>query len=259
MTRIYSIILCLTLCMFDATAQKKEHKALIWSNFHDLEYEIKAGINIGGTSPLPLPKEIRSIDGYSPTLSFSIEGSATKWLGETRKWGTSLGIGFESKGMTTKASVKNYNMEILSETGGKIKGLWTGGVKTKVKMSCFTIPFLANYRISQRWALSAGPYLSILMEKEFSGHVYEGHLRTPDASGSRVNFTDGNIAIYDFSENMRNLQWGLQVGGEWQAYKHLNVHLGLHWGLNDIFKKNFNTVTFAMYPIYMNLGFGYQF
>ena len=38
-----------------------------------------------------------------------------------------------------------------SETGGKIKGLWTGGVKTKVKMSYLTIPVLANYRISSRW------------------------------------------------------------------------------------------------------------
>lgn len=52
-------------------------------------------------------------------------------------------------------------MEIFSETGGKIKGLWTGGVKTKVKMSYLTIPVLANYRISSRWKVMAGPYFHI--------------------------------------------------------------------------------------------------
>lgn len=29
--------------------------------------------------------------------------------------------------------------------------------------------------------------------------------------------------------------------------------------INDIFKDDFKTVTFAMYPIYLNLSFGYTF
>ena len=91
-------------------------------------------------------------------------------------------------------------MEILSETGGKIQGLWTGGVKTKVRMSLLSIPILANYKISERWKLVFGPYLSYMMNGDFNGNVYEGHLRTPDATGSRVNFTGDNIATYDFSE-----------------------------------------------------------
>lgn len=51
----------------------------------------------------------------------------------------------------------------------------------------------------------------------------------------------------------------MQLGGEWKAFKHLNVYADLSWGLNDIFKKDFKTITFAMYPIYLNLGFGYAF
>ena len=41
--------------------------------------------------------------------------------------------------------------------------------------------------------------------------------------------------------------------------KHLNVNADLTWGLNDIFQKDFQTITFAMYPIYLNVGFGYAF
>ena len=150
-------------------------------------------------------------------------------------------------------------MEILSETGGKIQGLWTGGVKTKVKMSLLSFPILANYKINERWKISFGPYLSYLMSGDFDGNVYEGHLRTPDATGSRVNFTGDNIATYDFSDDLRRFQWGLQAGGSWRAYKHLTVHADLTWGLNDIFQKDFETITFAMYPIYLNVGFGYVF
>ncbi|MGP1545355.1 MAG: porin family protein, partial [Prevotella intermedia] len=29
--------------------------------------------------------------------------------------------------------------------------------------------------------------------------------------------------------------------------------------MNDIFESNFKTITFNMYPIYLNLGFGYKF
>lgn len=156
------LILTLFLCGFTQShAQSSEHKGLIWLASHGLDYEVKAGINIGGTSPLPLPKEIRSLDSYSPGLAITLEGNATKWIDAQQKWGVSLGIRLDSKDMETKASVKNYGMEIFSETGGKIKGLWTGGVKTKVKMSYLTIPVLANYRISSRWKVMAGPYFHI--------------------------------------------------------------------------------------------------
>ena len=74
-----------------------------------------------------------------------------------------------------------------------------------------------------------------------------------------VEFTDGKIATYDFSDDLRHFQWGLQVGAGWRAFKHLNVYADLTWGLNDIFKSDFNTITFAMYPIYLNIGFGYAF
>ena len=87
---------------------------------------------------------------------------------------------------------------------------------------------------------------------------------TPDQTFEIVgqgayDFTGESIATYDFSDNLRKFQWGLQLGGEWRAFKHLNVYADLTWGLNDIFKKDFDTISFAMYPIYLNIGFGYAF
>ena len=240
-------------------AQEERNKSLINSYLHGWEYNIKAGFNIGGTSPIPLPKEIRKIDSYAPGIAIAIEGNATKWFDEKKKWGLTLGLRLENKNMTTEATVKNYGMEILGQGGERISGVWTGGVKTKVHTAGLTIPLMATYKLTNRWNIKAGPYFSYLLSREFSGHVYEGYLREDNPTGPKVEFTDGKIATYDFSDDLRHFQWGLQIGAGWRAFKHLNVYADLTWGLNDIFKNDFNTVTFAMYPIYLNIGFGYAF
>jgi hypothetical protein len=259
----YTAILLFTLSVSTAHAQHERTKALIYSALHGWEYALKAGVNIGGTAPLPLPAEIRSLDAYSPGLAMSIEGNATKWFGDHSHWGLTLGIRLESKHMTTRATTKNYNMKIIN-AGSMMEGLWTGGVKTKVKNSYLTVPILANYKISKRWKVVAGPYFSYLIDKEFSGYVYDGHLRTPDedgnvGQGTIANFNGESIATYDFSGDLRRFAWGVQVGAEWRAFKRLSVHADLDWGLNNIFRSDFETITFSMYPIYLNVGFGYAF
>ena len=242
-----------------AYSQVDRNKTLIRSALHGLEYEIKAGFSIGGTAPLPLPAEIRSIDSYKPTLAISIGGEVTKWFALQNKFGIIAGLRLENKSMITQATVKNYSMEILGQGGERISGAWTGGVKTKVYTSGLTIPLMATCRISNRWNIKRGPYFSYLLSREFSGHVYEGYLREGNPTGDKVEFNDGKIATYDFSNDLRHFQWGLQFGAGWRAFKHLNIYADLTWGLNNIFKSDFHTITFAMYPIYLNIGFGYAF
>lgn len=100
--------------------------------------------------------------------------------------------------MRTKATVKNYNMEIIGYDGNRLKGNWTGGVRTKVQNSYITIPVLAAYKLNPRTTLKLGPYFSYLMDGDFSGHVYEGYLRENNPTGDKINFTNGAIATYDF-------------------------------------------------------------
>ena len=264
MKKTFRILLAAAFTTLAATglrAQQERTPQIIQSYLHGWEYSLKAGISIGGTTPLPLPEEIRSINSYRPGgVALSIEGNTTKWIDAAKKWGLTVGVRLDSRKMSTDAAVKNYSMEIISaSSGGSLAGLWTGNVKTKVSNSYLTVPLLANYRISSRWKLVLGPYFSYLIDGDFSGSVYEGHLRTPDATGTRIDFTGSSVATYDFSDDLRKFQWGLQLGGEWRAFKHLNVFADLTWGLNDIFRKDFETITFSMYPVYLNVGFGYAF
>lgn len=257
--RFISILSLLLLVSATLSAQKDRNQGIIKSSLIGLEYEVKAGLSIGGTAPIPLPKEIRSIDSYNPTLQVAIEGNVTKWLDPARTWGVMVALRLETKGMKTDARVKNYKMEIIGDGGELMKGYWTGQIKTKVSNSYLTVPVLAAWRVSPRWKLNLGPYVSYRLEGDFTGSVYDGYLRENDPTGNKVIFEDGKSAPYDFSKDLRRFQWGMQLGGEWKAFKHLNVYADLTWGLNDIFKKDFDTITFAMYPIYLNIGFGYAF
>lgn len=250
---ILPLILLLFVCTV-ACAQADVTKALIWSAARGLEYKVKAGFNIGGTAPVPLPAEIRSIESYNPTLSIAIEGNVTKWI--CARWGVETGIRFETKGMKTDARVKNYNMEMIDKDGGYMKGRWTGFVKTKVNNTYITVPVLAVYKISSVWRMQGGFFFSYMTDGEFAGDVYDGYLRNGDPTGTKV-FIDE--ATYDFSDNLRKFQWGAQLGGEWKAFRHFALSANLTWGFRNIFEAGFETITFNMYPIYMNVGFGYTF
>lgn len=238
-----------------AAAIEEASDGPIWTA---LEYEVNAGTNIGGASPMPLPAEIRHIDSYSPNLNLQIGATATKWLGVEKKWGVAVGLRFETKGMETKARVKNYGMEIYQD-GRKLSGRWTGRVQTKYHSQQLVVPITAVYRIHKRLKVNAGPYFALSFNGAFDGHVSDGYLRVGDPTGDKVVFEDGARATYDFGNDLRKFQWGFQGGVSWSAYKHLLVNANLAWGCNNIFKSSFKTVSFNMYPIYLNVGFGYVF
>jgi hypothetical protein len=239
-------------------AQERTTSGLMWSYLHGLDYEVYAGVNIGGTSPIPLPAEIRQINSYSPDLNMLIGTTVTKWLTNDRKWGIGVGARFEGQGMETRATVKNYGMEIIQD-GSRVSGHWTGKVQTNYSSAMLTIPITAVYRLNDKWRFNVGPYLGIRLKGHFNGYVYDGYLREGDPTGNKVTFEGDSQASYDFSDELRRLHFGAQAGASWQAFSHLSVNANLAWGFNDIFKSSFKTVTFNLYPIYLNVGFGYRF
>lgn len=252
--KIIYLTLLLAIGYTTAQAQEDRNKSILKSLTIGLEYRLRAGFNVGGTSPLPLPAEIRKINSYNPTTAFSIEGDVVKTF--NNKWGISAGVRLETKGMKTDATVKNYHMKMIATDGGKIEGQWTGGVTTTVKQSLLTFPILAIYKVNKRWELELGPWFSYLTSGDFFGTAYDGYIRDVDPTGEKVSVIS---ATYDFNKDLRPFQWGLQLGAQWRAFSHLNVSGNLTWGMMSIFKKDFDTITFDMYPIYANLGFAYVF
>lgn len=240
--------------MGDSIIRKRNKSENATGIFSGIENRIKGGLVIGGTAPIPMPLEIQKIKSYNPLLNINLEAEALKMFDDA--WGVSTGVRLDSKGMETKARVKNYNMKMVSEDDGEIAGRWTGMVDTKVRNSYLTLPVLAVWKPSPRWAVKLGPYVSYLLDGDFSGSAYDGYLREHTPVGQKI---EVSRATYNFSDDLRAWSWGLQAGGECRLFEHLIVAADFTWGLNSIFKKDFEVITFEMYPIYLALSFGYVF
>ncbi len=215
-----------------------------------------AGFQIGGTAPLPMPRSIRKIEGFNPLLCLSLEVQARKFFDDDARWSASIGLRFEQKGMKTDASVKGYHMEMTADDGGYMEGDWTGRVKTHVRNSYLTMPLLVHYRLSTRWSVHAGPYVSLLLDGNFDGEAYDGYLRHHDPTGEKAYVTH---ATYDFEKDLRRWAWGVQAGASCILLPRLEATAQLTWGMNGIFPKNYSSVTFPLYPIYARIGLNYMF
>ena len=222
-----------------------------------LQLRARAGYNIGGTSPLPLPESIRSIDSYSLTPSFMVGFDATLPL--KGQWGIAAGLHFENKGMKGDVTTKAYYMELV-KGDSKVSGLFTGQVKQKVTQWMFTIPVQATLQLGQKVTLKGGPYLSVLLSKDFSGIASDGYLREGNPTGAKIMIgsKEGEWATYDLDDDMRSMQFGIGVGADWQVYKGLGVSADLNWGLTGIFPGNYKTVEQTLYPIYGTIGVFYR-
>ncbi|MDR1761666.1 MAG: PorT family protein [Bacteroidales bacterium] len=230
-------------------------RGIIKSAAVGVEYRVKAGIALGGTMPVPLPAEIRKINNFNPGLNVSIEGEALKLFNEC--WGISLGLRLETKGMETDATVKGYNMTLQADDE-QMSGYFWGRVQTNVNNAFLTLPVLAVWKPAERWGVKLGIYGSYAIKHSFSGLAYDGYLRESEPTGTYVEIGENN-GLYDFSDDVRFWYWGLDAGGEWRAFPHLIVGVNVSWGMNSIFNKEFEAVSFKMFPIYGTLSFAYAF
>ena len=91
--------------------------------------------------------------------------------------------------------------------------------------------------------------------KYLHGYQYQG-----DPTGQKVKLghDEGERGDYDFSDDMRNWQVGVDFGIDWRLNNRWGLCADLSWGLNGIFKKDFETIEQTMYPIYGSVGITYQ-
>lgn len=223
----------------------------------------RAGYVIGGTTPLPLPAEVRRINSFSPRggVSLGIDG----YRMFSKRWGVSLGAHFFWEGFYTSADVKNYYVWLEMKEGATTdtqKGYFTGTNTTETEMWGFTVPLLATYRISPRWNVSFGPYLSYYFKQTFTGEVSEnrdgvGYLRDQTPTGAKI--PAESPYPDNFADNMVPMSAGLELGFDWKALRHMNVFGLLDWGLTNIWNPNFEAISFKMYPIYGTIGVAYRY
>lgn len=222
-----------------------------------LQLKARAGYSIGGTTPIPLPETIRSLDSYSLTPSLMVGIDAMLPL--TRQWGIMAGLRFENKGMKADVTTKAYFMEV-TKGDQKMAGLFTGHVEQEVKQWMLTVPVQATLTLSRKVMLKGGPYVSLLLDKGFSGIASDGYLRKDTPTGPKILMgnRESEWATYNFDDDLRSLQFGIDIGVDWQVSKRLGVSADLNWGLTGIFPGDFKTVEQTLYPVYGTIGVFYR-
>lgn len=217
----------------------------------------RLGYSIGGTAPLDMPASIRKLNSYSPRTNISAGVELYKPL--NKHWGLATGLYIENKGMKTDATVKSYHMEI-KRGGESLEGLFTGNVDTKVRQWMWTLPILATYELGSHFRLKLGPYGSVITSKTFEGYAYDGYLRKTNPTGNKVilGHEEGQRGTYDFSDDLRSLQWGIKVGCDYHFAKRWGAYAEVNWGVSGVFNKSFKTIEQTMYPIYGTFGLAYR-
>ena len=150
-------------------------------------------------------------------------------------------------------------MEVI-KGGSHLSGLFTGHVSQKSTQWMLTVPVQATLELGKKVMLRGGPYVSFLLSKEFGGIASDGYLREGNPTGAKILMGDkeGEWATYEFDDDLRNVQFGIGVGADWQVYKGLGVSADLNWGLTGIFPSDFKTVEQTLYPIYGTIGVFYR-
>lgn len=224
----------------------------------NMDYQLRTHFSIGGSSPLLIPREIRKIKSYNPTLVLGLEANATKWFSPSKRWGVRVGARVESKGMKTRALVKNYYTEV-AQNEEKIKGYFTGEVLTEAKNTYFTAPFSLLFKMNPNLSIYSTISLSGLMEGSFKGQVSDGYLRQDTPLGNKIVFEEEGSAQYDFTKEVREFQWGTSLGVEYFLTKHFLIFGEMSYTISPLLNADFEAISFPLHHIYMNLGFGHRF
>lgn len=221
------------------------------------EYTARLGYNIGGTTPIGMPATIRSLNKYKLKANFALGIDAHRNL--TPQWGVLTGLHLESKGMEVDATVKNYHIT-MTKGGDEMEGYYTGSLVTECEDWVLTLPVMATFNVSNKVMLKCGPYVSYVATKTFKGYVYDGYLRRMLPIGEKIEMgnTDESRGTFDFSDKMRRVQVGVDIGADWQIGNRWGAYADLQWGLNGIHHSSFNTIEQTLYPIYGTLGVIYK-
>jgi hypothetical protein len=218
------------------------------------QYKAGIGYNLGGSTPLPLPVEMRKINSFSPPLvSPHLALDVTRRM--TDNWGISTQIGIDSKGFSVSDRVKNLYTEIYLENNPDEpqSGNFTGNNTTTVNNVYLTVPILATYCRSN-WTSQFGIYTAILMHADFQGTASDGYIRKGNPTGEKIEVP---FASFDFSAEQNRFDYGLLAAEEYKLSPHIAVRGQLAWGLRSLFPSHFSGMPFKMRNIYGTVGISY--
>ncbi len=221
-----------------------------------LSLDARLGYTVGGTIPTHIGKEIRGINSFNPGLNFSLAAEATLPL--DAHWAIHSGLRLELGSMDVDSRVKNYEIEVVRGEES-LNGIFMGNVRIKTTQRRLSLPVQAQYSFSPEFRLRGGLFMGWLFSRKFWGWAYDGYLREGSPIGAKIEMghEPGDRGDFDFDKNMRHMQWGLDVGADWQFHRRWGLFAELTYGFGGLFKSDFHSVQ-TLRPMYGSLGITYR-
>lgn len=221
-------------------------KSYAWEH----ESFIKGNLNIGATTPYSMPKNI-TVAGFNPLFTPSVSYEISVYRLNSLKVFT--GLRYEAKGMHVKADVKGYYTEFY-QNGSQLSGYFTGANDTKAYNSYMSLPVKAVYELNSKWSIYGGGYLSYNISSKFNGYARDGYIWI-DNNTNKIQVTEGE---FDFSKNVQKWDAGLEFGTKRMINSRFGVDVNLTTGLVPLFGKDFKSITFSMYNVFLGVGVSYK-
>lgn len=222
-----------------------------------------AGIRLGAAFGAPLgamPSGATGLPLPAPSLGlFYSYKISPKW---------SLQIGAETYSMKAKFQTPYENFEYVGNVERYINGnvnseridtvflkyaLVEGG---KFNNRYISVPLTAHYHFRKGWSLSFGTYIGYNYKKEMIGtatDIYFG-----DKNDENYSLKVNGEMPFNESERIRNWDFGLNVGGNYELESGLNFDLRINTGLVDIFVKEFTAPPSAYRNLVIQTTVGYR-
>ncbi|MDR1737879.1 MAG: PorT family protein [Candidatus Symbiothrix sp.] len=216
-------------------------------------YRLEVGYSIGGSMPVPLPREIRKIDMWAPEL-FAPHLAIEALNPFNERWAISAKIAFDRKGFTVRDRVKSLYTEITTEDGTVQAGNFTGKNQTQVDNYYLSVPVALVYSHSEHRTSRIGLYCAWMLRPLFIGQAVDGYIRQGDPTGEKIAIP---YAEFDFSDRLRRFDYGLMLAEHWVIHPRWALIGEITCGLRPLFSDSFKAMPFKMRNIYGILGVSY--
>lgn len=215
------------------------------------DLSFSSGLNIGGTTPVPIPKDLK-LTSYNPGFNPKLGANLVYYFDE--KWGIGTGLSLDWKGMDIHVKVTDVHLSIDVPETGTLTGYVTGKGTTKVNTLYLTQPIYGTYRFNPKWQMKMGIYMAETLSRKFKGDVSNVKIVVEDPVTEE---REVSYATLNYSKDVRRFDMGLLAGGEFRMNRHIGFYGDFTWGFTPYFSRTV-PIHFTMRNIYLSLGVTYR-
>lgn len=214
-----------------------------------------AGVRIGGAigSPIPIGDVPDGADG-APAIGLVVGGYVDWYRGQN--WSVISEIQFVHYGSTfnTPLTDQPYVDRVLVQTpdGGtvifEVNTTFTGVASGEFSNNYLQLPVLAAWQAFDTWRMIGGAYVGWLVSTK-------SYATGTGQVGIRPETVEKDMY---FDEKINALDYGIQLGTQYQAFTDLSMDLRGVLGMTSIFDPEFETVDRTVQNVFFHLTLSYR-